>query len=248
MKSTLISSLTKRKQNTSLLKVANIKKRKTHQKTITSSGYVYKKAEFPENVICPVNKLTKTRKAQEKLMNRQFKHELKPVEMTSLDRNQDFIGHCDCLLCRKKYQLKNHIQILNQRKTLHKQKTKSKASHLNFHMKQAKLTTADNFKLFLKTQGVKQRLDCEWKFNQQDNNYKHYFVANQNAHSSTSQPSWSDFDQNQSNMPKLNNNFDFKNEYVPCYDQKQTFEVFDLFSKFQQANGSMKSSTGSIDK
>ena len=252
MKSTAINSSMKRKKNTSLLKIANIKKRRTHQKTITSYDYVFKEAEttqaeFPENVLCPVNQLTKTRTAQEKPINQQHKQALQQLDMISFDRNQCVINYCDCLLCRNNYQWKNQVQTLNQRKNLHKQKTRSIVSRFNFKMKQAKLTTADNFKVFLKTQGVEQRAVCERKFNQQNLFYKHYFVANQNACGSTSQSSWSDFDQKQSNIPKLNDNFHFKNKYVPCYDQKQTFQFFDKFSTFQQASDSMTSSTESID-
>ena len=55
----------KRKQKTSLLKMANIKKRRTHQKIINTYGYdrkdVVKVAEFPENAFCLVDQLANTK-------------------------------------------------------------------------------------------------------------------------------------------------------------------------------------------
>merc|ERR1719376_2011499 len=93
MKITLMKGSMKRKQNTSLLKVANIKKRRTHQ-TITSSDFFRKIADkvhtvMPETELFPVDQLKMmTRTANEKLINNQYKNALKQEEIIYLNKNQ----------------------------------------------------------------------------------------------------------------------------------------------------------------
>ena len=56
-------------------------------------------------------------------------------------------------------------------------------------------------------------------------------------------PNLSLVNHNQSHVLNLKKNVDFYNQYVTCYDQKQTFDYFDQFSTFLQASDSMTSST-----
>ena len=246
MKSTLTKGQIKRKQDTTLLKVANIKKRKTNLKTTNTYGYDHKDAlktqsEFPETVLRPVDQLTKTRLAKEKLINKQHKEALKQIEIISVDQNNGFISYCDCLLCRNNYQWQNQSQIFSQDKFLQQQRPKSKASQISFNIKQVNHSTADDLKVFLKTQRVKARAVSNGKFYQQNVDFNQKFVSNQQVNDFTTQPNWSDVNENQSNVLYLNK-IDFQNRYLSCYDQNKFYEVFDQFSKFQQASGSMTTS------
>ena len=246
MKSTPRKGQMKRKQKTSLLKVANIKKRRTNLKTTITFGYDHKdalkiQAAFPETVLSPVDQLIKTRTAKEKLVNKQHKESLQKLDIISLDRNHSLISCCDCILCRNNYQWQNQVQTFNQRKISQQQRTTSKASQISFNIKQDNHSTADDLKVFLKTQRVKARAVSNGKFYQQNVDFNQKFVSNQQVNDFTTQPNWSDVNENQSNVLYLNK-IDFQNRYLSCYDQNKFYEVFDQFSKFQQASGSMTTS------
>ena len=233
MKSTLISSLTKRKQNTNLLKVANIKKRKTHH-TITSSDFVRNEAEkvqtdSHDTLLIPVEQLTKTKIKDENLLKHQNTSTLQQEKMMILDGNQSIMNPCGCQLCTQisleifhvNYQRQDQIQLSNQNKvTL--QQTNNKR-HFDLNMKQTGQFTANNFKI-----------PPGYFSNKQTNVFK-------------MKPNLSIFNHNQSHVPNLKKNVDFYNQYVTCYDQKQTFDYFDQFSTFLQASDSMTSLTESFD-
>ena len=250
MKITPIKGQMKRKQNTSLLKVANIKKRRTHQ-TITSSDFVRKETDqihtfMPETELFPVDQLKMmTRTANEKLINHQHKHASQQKEMISLNKNQGDINNCDCIFCRTNYQWQNQVQTFSHRRISQEQHKKIKASRFNFNMKEDYLSTADTFKVSLKIQGVNARA-VDGNFYQQSDNFNQKYISNQQRNFSTLQPNWSIVDYNQSYIPNLKNDINFDIQYMPCYDQKQTFAFFDKLSTFQQASGSMTSSIESI--
>ena len=246
MKSTLTKGQIKRKQDTSLLKVANIKKRRTYKKTTNTYDYDHKgalktRAKFPETVLSPVDQLTKTRTANEKLTNQQRKESLQQLDMISVNQNHGFISYCDCLLCKTNYQWQNQVQILNKRKILQQQRTKSKASQINFNVKQANQSAASNFKEFLKTQIVEARVVSGGNFYQQNVDFNPKFVSNRQINDYTTQPNWSDVNESQSDVLYLNK-IDFQNRYLSCYDQIKFYEVFDQVSTLQQASGSMTTS------
>ena len=250
MKSTLTKGQIKRKQDTSLLKVANIKKRRTYKKTTNTYDYDHKgalktRAKFPETVLSPVDQLTKTRTANEKLTNQQRKESLQQLDMISVNQNHGFISYCDCLLCKTNYQWQNQVQILNKRKILQQQRTKSKASQINFNVKQANQSKADNFKEFLKTQIVEARVVSGGNFFQQNVDFNPKYFSNQQNNVYTTQQNWLAVNENQSNVLNLNK-IDFHNQYVSCYDQNKFNKVFDQFSTFQQPSGSMTTSIESI--
>ena len=250
MKSTLTKGQIKRKQDTSLLKVANIKKRRTYKKTTNTYDYDHKgalktRAKFPETVLSPVDQLTKTRTANEKLTNQQRKESLQQLDMISVNQNHGFISYCDCLLCKTNYQWQNQVQILNKRKILQQQRTKSKASQINFNVKQANQSKADNFKEFLKTQIVEARVVSGGNFFQQNVDFNPKYFSNQQNNVYTTQQNWLAVNENQSNVLNLNK-IDFHNQYLSCYDQNKFCEVSDQSSTFQQASGSMTTSIESI--
>ena len=247
MKSTPRKGQIKRKQKTSLLKVANIKKRRTNKKMTITYGYDHKdalktKAEFPETVLRPVDQLTKTRAAKEKLINKQHKEALQQLDIISLDRNHSLISCCDCILCRNNYQWQNQVQTFRQRRiSQQQQRTKSKASQINFNVKQANQSAASNFKEFLKTQIVEARVVSGGNFYQQNVDFNPKFVSNRQINDYTTQPNWSDVNESQSDVLYLNK-IDFQNRYLSCYDQIKFYEVFDQVSTLQQASGSMTTS------
>ena len=250
MKSTPRKGQMKRKQKTSLLKVANIKKRRTNLKTTITFGYDHKdalkiQAAFPETVLSPVDQLIKTRTAKEKLVNKQHKESLQKLDIISLDRNHSLISCCDCILCRNNYQWQNQVQTFNQRKISQQQRTTSKASQISFNIKQDNHSTADDLKVFLKTQRVKARAVSNGNFYQQNADFNPKFVSNQQVYDYTTQLNWSDVNGNQNNVPNLNK-IDFHNQYVSFYDQNKSYEVFDRISTFQQGSGSMTTSIESI--
>ena len=234
MKSAAINSSMKRKHNTSLLKVANIKKRRTHQKMIASSDFVCKEVDkiqtdSHDTLLHPVDQLTKTRTTDENLLKQQNKYALQQEKMMILDGNQSIMNPCGCQLCTQisleifhvNYQRQDQIQLSNQNKvTL--QQTNNKR-HFDLNMKQTGQFTANNFKI-----------PPGYFSNKQTNVFK-------------MKPNLSIFNHNQSHVPNLKKNVDFYNQYVPCYDQKQTFAYFDQFSTFYQASDRMKSSTESFD-
>ena len=250
MKSTPRKGQIKRKQKTSLLKVANIKKRRTNKKMTITYGYDHKdalktKAEFPETVLRPVDQLTKTRAAKEKLINKQHKEALQQLDMISLDQSHGFISYCDCLLCRNNYEWQNQAKILNKRKISQQQRTKNKASQINLDIEQANRYTAENFKVFLKTQRVEARVVSDRNFYQQNVDFNPNHVSNQQVNDYTTQPNWSDVNENQNNVQNLNK-IDFHNRYVSCYDQNKFYEVYDRISTLQQDSCSMTTSVETI--
>ena len=234
MKSAAINSSMKRKHNTSLLKVANIKKRRTHQKMIASSDFVCKEVDkiqtdSHDTLLHPVDQLTKTRTTDENLLKQQNKYALQQEKMMILDGNQSVMNHCDCRLCRQlsfeifqlNYQQQDQIQLSNQNKVFLKHSNNKRDFDLN--MKQTGQFTTNNLKF-----------RTEYFTNEQSNAFK-------------MKPNLSIVNCNQNYVPNLKKNVDFYNQYVPCYDQKQTFDYFDQFSTFYQASDSMKCSTEIVE-
>ena len=251
MKTTAAKCSIKRKQNTSLLRVANIKKKRIHLKGIKSSEFVHREgvktqAGFPESFFCPVDQLTKTKIANEKLINHQNKHALQQKEVKILIQNQGFTSYCDCLFCSNNHQWQNQVQTFKQRRiSQQQQRRNSKASQINFDVKQANQSPAQNFKLFLKTQRVKTRVVSDRNFYKQNVDFNPKYNSNQQGDIYTAQPNWSAVNENQSNELNLNN-IDFHNQYVSCYDQNIFCEVFDQISTLQQGSGSITTSIESF--
>ena len=218
----------KRKQKTSLLKLANIKKRRTKKQIINTYGYdrkdVVKIAEFPEIVLSLVDQLTKTKNVNEKLTNQQYKQALQQVDMISLDQNQGVFNHCGCLVNRNNYPCQFILAQDSQ-----EQQMNSKAHHFNLNVKRANLSVADNFKVIFKTQEVQ---TCDGDFYQQ--HVAFYPKYNRQNNIYTTQPNWTNVNKNRSYVLNLNSNICFHNHHVPYYDQKQTFPFsikFYIFNK-----------------
>ena len=231
--------------------MANIKKRRTNKKMVNTYDYDNKgalktQAKFPETVLSPVDQLTKIRTAKKKLISQQGKKGMQQLDMISLDQNQGFISYCDCLLCRNNYQWQNQVQTFRQRRiSQQQQRTKSKANQINFDVEQADQYIADNIKVFLKRQRIKTCVDSNGNFYQQKVDFNPKYVSNRHGNVYTTQPNWSDVNENQSDVLNLNK-IDFHNQYVSCYDQNKFNKVFDQFSTFQQPSGSMTTSIESI--
>ena len=160
MKLSTIKGSRKRKQETSLLKIANIKKAKVEQKMTTIYNIMQKtykiRTHFPESVLYPAKQ--------------QFKHISQQVKSLDVNAIQNSINHCGCVICQSKsmetlqrsqqWQVQRKIQVANrslvykkqqkidygqkqQITTLLARKTKPVLSHYNPDSMEARLV---NFK------------------------------------------------------------------------------------------------------
>ena len=222
----------KRKHSTSLLMVANIKKRRTNQSTGLSDFFC--KAEklqidSHDTLLYPVEQFTKTKSTKENLMKQKNKYAFQQEVVINLDAKQAVFNRCDCRFCKQtslkifrlNYQQQDQNQMSNKNRVF-QQQTNSR-SHFYQNMKQTGQFTGNIFKFH-----------PEYFTNKQTNIFK-------------IRPNLSIVNHNQSHVLNLKKNVDFYNQYVTCYDQKQTFDYFDQFSTFLQASDSMTSLTESFD-